>query len=583
MRAPSQAFVRRHWPALAVVALTAVLCMDHLLWLEHSRDGFPFDVDESRYVGFGLGLHDRFAADGVSGFWEAWSELQDFAPLLPLTSVPLFAAFGDGQTAAFAAQLPFFILLVASSYLLGARLGSPAIGALVALAVAASPIVIDFTRSYHFAVTSGALLLASLYALLASERFARPGWSVAWGVLLGLTALSRTMTVALIPAQLVAATWLLSADPMDRRRIGHAAASLGVGLAVALTWYAANWDNVLDYLTNSGYGSASASYGPDRSPLEIGYWTAEWASAVRTDLFLPLGGLVTVSLVLGVALLVQGARLARVGGRGRETLLRWLRSDAAVVAFVVAWSYLALTSSRNQGVGFRTVIVPGAIVLAGFGIHRLAWPRARAAIVAAIVAACVVNLAAKSSLSPGVSSRVIADVPALGESAVIDRGGWIQRYVASAGVAVEPGSPELPDAQRGWLPAYRRIVATVRRLRPVPRFVPVAAVATYEPLFNHFDLVLSGAREFDESFYAVGLSRPARAFDPAEYAAQLRSGLMPNVLITVRPARPSFRQPPLPQKLIERAARGIGFDRVAERRLPDGRNAMIWLLAPNGR
>lgn len=180
MRADSQAFARRHWPALAVAALTAVLAADHLLWLEHSRDGFPFDVDESRYAGFGLGLHDRFAADGLSGFWDAWSELQDFAPLLPLTSVPLFALFGDGQTTILSAQLPFFVALVATAYLLGARLASPATGALVALAVAASPIAIDFTRSYHFAVTSGALLLASLYALLASERFSRSGWSIAW-------------------------------------------------------------------------------------------------------------------------------------------------------------------------------------------------------------------------------------------------------------------------------------------------------------------------------------------------------------------------------------------------------------------
>src|SRR5437588_483463 len=139
----------------------------------------------------------------------------------------------------------FFILLVASSYGIGTRLSSRTGGALVAVVMACTPAVIDFSRTYQFAITDAAVLAATTYALLASEAFTHRGWSLLWGFLLGLTPLARTMAIAFMPAQLIAAVWLVNARPGIARQQAPGVRrpqllNLGVALVLAVIT-AATW------------------------------------------------------------------------------------------------------------------------------------------------------------------------------------------------------------------------------------------------------------------------------------------------------------------------------------------------------
>ena len=201
---------------LAVVVLVLLLTFVHLWWLNRFRDGFPLDIDESRYLQFGMSLKDALADGGVRGFWRIWEAQQDFGPLLPLTSVPVYVILGESVLNGMATQLVFFAVLALASYGIGTRLTSRTGGALVALVVATAPAVVDFTRTYQFPVTAAAMLAASTYALLASDGLSRRDWSIAWGTLLGLTALARTMMIAFIPVQVVAALWLALGRPGGR-------------------------------------------------------------------------------------------------------------------------------------------------------------------------------------------------------------------------------------------------------------------------------------------------------------------------------------------------------------------------------
>jgi len=157
-RAPIlRSFVVREWPLLAVVVLVLLSTFVHLWWLNRFRDGFPLDIDESRYLQFGMSLKDALADGGVRGFWRIWEAQRDFGPLLPLTSVPVYVILGESVLNGMATQLVFFAVLALASYGIGTRLTSRTGGALVALVVATAPAVVDFTRTYQFPVTAAAI------------------------------------------------------------------------------------------------------------------------------------------------------------------------------------------------------------------------------------------------------------------------------------------------------------------------------------------------------------------------------------------------------------------------------------------
>jgi 4-amino-4-deoxy-L-arabinose transferase-like glycosyltransferase len=566
------------WP-LAVALLAVGLALFHLWWIQRFRDGYPLDIDESRYMAFGLALGDELGANGPGGFLDTWRAQRDFAPLLPLTSLPFYVVFGDSVVTGLASQLVFFGLLVAASYGLGTRLTTPAGGALVALLVASTPAVLDFARTYHFPVTSAAVLTAATYALLASEGLSRRRWALAWGALLGLTALSRTMMLAFIPAQLLAATWLGWARGGDRRaafaNLGLAAAA---GLLVAAVWLASSWRSVLDYLTDFGYGSTSGQFGTTASRLSLAYWTHELEEAVRNDLYLPLSLL--IALALGAGATAALLRLHRAQEGWREAVLRAARSDAAVVLFVVLEGYLALSSSRNQGVGFRVPFLPGVAALAVLAVWRLPWTVLRRALASALVAVAVLNIAMKANVVEPLSERELADLPVLGDTPLLNGSGYIQNLAASVLEAPSPDPTEpLPESHKLWLSAYERIAAHAVAAEGRLGRQPVVRLATYEPLLNPNNVVLAGRLRFDRGLLVAPLATPAGEPSISSYRHAVMQAPATDMLVTVTRLGLTYTVLTggrnLDQALVRRAAGSIGLRAQDRVRLPNDRSAIV--------
>ncbi len=496
-------------------------------WLHHFRAGYPLDIDESRYLAFGLRLHDQLSSGGPAGLWHAWSSQHDFGPLLPLVSVPFYALFGSGVFVGLVSQLVFFALLLVAGYGIGARLSSPAGGLLAALVLAATPAVIDFSRTYQFAITDAAVLAAATYALLASEAFERRGWSLVWGVLLGLTPLARTMAIAFLPAQLIAAVWLIVAR---RGRWVNLALALGLGVLVGATWLAGSWSSVSSYLTNFGYGAQSAHFAHSGSKLSVGYWTREAVDSVREDLYLPLAALLAITFLAGAFAWMRQRRG-----------VRWRASDGVVVAFVLLEGYIAVSSSRNEGVGFRVPLLALLVALGVATLLRLPWTGVRRALIAGLVALSALNLVMKADIIGGLSGTPQARVPGFGAVPVVSGAGYIQGYVASALEArAVPAPGPLPPSARQWLPAYARIVQIALRGARHHAGAPVIDLATDEPLLNDNDLILA-ARLHDHRDVTVNLvPAPPGAASAAGYARLLQGA--PDAVVTV--GRPGFSYSP---------------------------------------
>ena len=547
-------------------------------WLHRFRAGYPLDIDESRYLAFGLSLRDGLAGGGPAGLWHVWRAQHDFGPLLGLASVPVFLVGGRSVMAGLAAQLLFVALLLISGWGLGRRLGGRTGGVLAAALVAGMPAVIDFSRSLQLAVTAAAAMAGAMWALLASERLARRRWVVAWGILLGLLPLARTMAIAFVPGVVLAALWLAWPGPSRRARLVNLGLGLGVGAAVAASWLATSWHAVFDYLTNFGYGAQSAHFASSGSRLGLGYWTRELGHAVREDLLLPLTVLIAVALALGGgALWVRG----RAGGGVRRTLATGRGREAVSVLIVLAWGYLVVSSSRNEGVGFRVPLLALLAALAGGAVCCLPWRRVRLALAVACVGVAAVNVLAKADVIGWLSQERSARLPLAGTVAVLSGRGYIQGYVLGS-LETPPGPPTrpLPGSQRGWSGAYRTLSAVIVEAARRAHVAPVVDLATDEPLLNANDLVLAARLRYRLDLAVSllpGLPAPAGAGAYAEVLSARAEH--PAFLVTVsRVALSYFTLQGLSdpdQGLLERGAAVLGWRCLAAVGLPDGRVAVV--------
>ncbi len=570
-------FTEPHLLALAgIVLLSAAV---NVWWVHRFRDGFPVDIDEARYIAFGLKLHD---AASPSALWNAWSTQHAFGPLLPLVSAPLYTIFGRSLGTAFGSQLVFSTILIVSCYGIGRRLArSRNAGLLAALAVACMPCVIDYSRTYQFAIPAAALLAASTYALLASEGMTIPAWSLAWGALLGLMVLARTMTVAFLPAQLLLALWFV----VDPRR-GHPRADrvvnfmvgLAVVVAVASLWLATSFDQTFTYLTSFGYGSHASNFAKSGSRLVPGYWTREAVYGIRLDLYLPLAAVFVTGLVAGGVGLLARRREYRseLGTR----LADWARRDSFVVTAVVIEGYLALTSSRNEGVGFRVPVLALVATLCVFVIWRLPSPRLRISLIGAACLASAISFLSQADFSAEISRPWMANVPAIGTVPVKTDSSHIERYVIAAFEAsAPPPAQPFPDTERGWLDAYGAISRRIAEYSATEHVHPVVLMSADEPLLNNNDVALA-ARLDDRLDLPVRLAPvPTRTSGPAWRRSVLSAPPAANVLVGVdRPAF-DYRATPTPQALDskpwEKAARSLGFRSMGSFELPDGRRVSV--------
>ena len=298
------------------------------------------------------------------------------------------------------------------------------------------------------------MFTAALWALLRSDRLERRGWAVASGLLLGLTLLSRTMTIAYLPGFVAAAALpVLFYAERRRDRLVNLALLLGAGGAIAAVWYLPNRDTVGSYLFHFGYGADSASYGSRHSIASVAYWTTE-ARELVGDLYLPLAAVLALCLIAAAASAIAAGRPHRPR---REELLRWLGSNAAIPAIVVAEGYLALSSSRNQGTAFALPWLPALLVLVVAAASRIRERAVRAAVVTAIAAVSVFDVAMKSGLAGPISGPTRLDVPGIGETIVSDGRGQIQLEVLGSGYPIGSPTDPLPDLDKRWLPFAQEV------------------------------------------------------------------------------------------------------------------------------
>ncbi|MDP9261150.1 MAG: glycosyltransferase family 39 protein, partial [Actinomycetota bacterium] len=317
-----------------IVGVTLAL---HFVWLWRFRHGYLTEGDESGYMQFALSDFDALHDQGLVTFAKIVGGRGTFGPLLPAVTALAYPIVGRGVFGSLLVVPIFFVALVLATYGIARRLVSVPWAVVSALAVAAIPAVTDYTRLYHFAVPATACLTGALWALLRSDGLRKRGWAVATGVLVALTLLARTMTIAYLPGLAAAATLVTLAGRADRRlRMRNLGLATVAMVVVAGPWYIRNARSVGDNLLGAGYGENAARYGPRYPIASWGFWTKE-LRLVLNYTWLPLAAALALCFLVALA-----SVLVRRERRSGSTLARYAghRVGIAALALVVVEGYL---------------------------------------------------------------------------------------------------------------------------------------------------------------------------------------------------------------------------------------------------
>ncbi|HSJ59000.1 MAG TPA: glycosyltransferase family 39 protein, partial [Anaerolineae bacterium] len=190
--------------ALGLLALLIVFhLVNNWLWLSANEVEYSFDrlyhqVTSLAYYDTlrqGVSLQSLFAA-------LTWSDY--YPPLVHLLVTLFYALFGVSVDVSAMANSVFVILLLVAVYDVGRRFGGPWTGLLSAFIVSTFPIVFSMSRYLYIDFALLSLVAVNVALLLRADRFRHRGYSLLYGLSLGLGLLTKWTFAAFVAAPLLA-------------------------------------------------------------------------------------------------------------------------------------------------------------------------------------------------------------------------------------------------------------------------------------------------------------------------------------------------------------------------------------------
>ncbi|WP_370943434.1 ArnT family glycosyltransferase [Amycolatopsis sp. cg5] len=542
-------------------------------WLVLYRRKQLLEIDEAGYVSMAVNDYQNAVRGGLSGWVTAieWPGIQ--APLTPaLTSLQFFVT-GPNVLAAFAVPLLAGLAVVLLTYAIAHRLAGPKLAWPALVLIATAPGLIVESRAYHFGAPAAAVTLAALYFLIRSQNLAKLGASLTFGVFLGLMPLTRTMTIAFIPALVLAGFVQAVVGEDRRRRLIHFAGALALAAGVAGLWLVPNGALVYRYLVGFGYGPQAAEYGTDSGVFNPVAWVARLRMLILEQ-YLPH----VVVLCVGLALAIYVAiRRARANGF-REFTRSAVRSPLFPLAVLVAEGLAAFASSRTNGNGFSLPLIPPMVLVALWGLYS-AHVRLRRVLPYVVAIVGVVAVVPLVDLRLPTARPLLVDIPGLGLSKVADGRGVAQVYSGLGLDSMEP-EPISPEDSLAWIASVdwaSQMIIDNHALQGMTAF------GFRDRLFNvnTVELAMLQKKGFG---VAVTQIKPTEAGSTlADYQRWLTvyqdslSGEASKacLLFTATGTQNEFL-PVVDPPAMAQAAATTGFSSIAERTLPNGRIVTLW-------
>lgn len=535
------------------------------------RAGQPYDIDEAGYLSFALNDYYNLLSGGIYGWWSAVHIPTNQAPLTSALASLVFIFTGRDLLAAFVVPLLSGVGCVIVTYFLGKSVASRPVGLLAAILVAGCPVILNYSRSFHFALPATFAMTGALLALIRSKRFDRIGWVLTFGVCLGLMPLARTMTIAFVPGLVAASLLNVIAEPLHRRKcLLLLLLSLLVATAVAATWFVTNGRYVFEYLVAVGYGTAAAEYGPSHSVFGLDAWLSMLRALINSDVYL-----LYFIVVLSGAVMVFAVTLREAfKSRPTDFAMRVLNSRELPVIIVIAQALVALTSTRTNGSAFYAPIVPAMLVVASWAFFAISDDRYyRRVLVGLFAAAAVIASVPLVDLRTRLAPLRTAELPILGHVIISDGRGALQRYEDSFH-ALQATEPIASEASVQWGRANDDAALIITRM--------CGGSSTMAFGFRHLLLNVNTVNLHE--LLNIGMAFAGLQVPPAipgdtidGYLAWLmRDGKAACALVTSDESTENDIQPAVLRPEMREAAERAGFVPIENLKIPDGQILTFW-------
>lgn len=496
---------RREHPVWARTAVVAVLfglvlfhAVNNWIWLRDNETLLGWDVPGH--------LGTSFVYNGILNpltpktLFEATVWHPNRPPLVYLSAVPLYRAFGASVDVGTMINVFYLAVLFGAVYGIGRHLGGRRVGLLAAVTVALLPGIYATSRFFYHELALAALVSLSVFLLLETAGFTRRAASLLFGLSFGLGLLTTRTYLTFIFAPLGLVILRSDALPALLRRLRGGfrlslrdlLLSLCLGLVLAALWYLPGreiaaglllrgwllplWaaflaatiyllrrtpDAGTNFLSAMALGGTLASvwYLPRitfvQNLLSFGFGVNDprersaGLDRLSTYLYFPLK-LVNehLSLVTSLFLLIAVAALVLYLARRRGwwSTLRHANRAWWATALWIAGSYLVMTLSiyrKSRGI---VPMLPALALILAAGLCKLPWRRAAALLAGLLVSWGLVQFFVLSYPGPHrLAEQARFQWPVLGDTGLFARGGTVQ---LPASGETDPGYWVEPDLLR---------------------------------------------------------------------------------------------------------------------------------------
>ncbi len=286
-------------PGLAALAVLVFIAIS-FWWL--SVDQRVPDYDSGRHLSIAFDYRDSIEDGDVFAPFQEWSS---YPPLVHgIGAATTFITGLEVTGPVMALNLVFLVLLAIGCYGAGTVAFDRRVGALAVLFVLATPMVISQFHVFMLDAPSSAMVAMCVWLALASRRFERLDYTLAFGIAAGFGMLTKsTFIVFLIGIVLV----MLARGGWDNWR--NLLIAAGAGAIIAVPWHLEHLDQ-LSGLTEGAGGQNPVWYDgvyyPERWSVDDFAWYA-W-NIVNNQLYLPLVIFVVIGVVAAVVNFVRNPR-----------------------------------------------------------------------------------------------------------------------------------------------------------------------------------------------------------------------------------------------------------------------------------
>lgn len=347
------------FPAL-LFGLILFLSVVTVVWV--SLDRRPPQWDHANHLERAVHCRDIMTSSAPDRLTRIMEMSSFYPPLVPCAAGVFYLFAPVTSLTSQAVMLIFLAGALVSLFLLGRLLFDPATGFFAALMFGTAPFVVFSTTNFQLDLPLAAAVIASVFAMTATEGFSRRGPSWAAGLLLTLGLLAKPPFVVYVLPALWLTGWKMFSSGDRRRRLGNVAAALAIPTALAIPWYGPRLFGLPMQLVNRSFKQAAESGYPD-------------ALTAFSLLFYPRTFLPQFGLLAGILFLLGVCALRR-DRRSRGVLLGSFFIPLLMVIFI-----------QNKNLRYTLPLLPVAALIAAAGLRGLAPPWRRLVAAGCVVAA----------------------------------------------------------------------------------------------------------------------------------------------------------------------------------------------------